>query len=166
MNTSLLNSINHSIIARHFDETIQILGEDFDKDSILLFISDAAPYMIKATKAIKIFYPKIKHMTCLIHGLHRIIKHIRDLHNNVDKLMANIKIVTAIMNIITSVNDTAANPIKEKLSTVIDKNDGFKTLQNISTCRTRYKSKYTICEILAFKFAPITSVGVERSFTM
>ena len=47
-------------------------------------------------------------------------------------LHANIKIVTDIMNIITSVNDAAANPIKEKHSTVIDKNDGFKTLQNIS----------------------------------
>ena len=34
-------------------------------------------------------------------------------------LHANIKIVTYIMNIITSINDTAANPIKEKLSTVI-----------------------------------------------
>ena len=51
-------------------------------------------------------------------------------------LYANIKIVTDIMNIITSVNDTAANPIKEKLSTVIDKNDGFKILPNISSCLT------------------------------
>ena len=69
LNTSLLNSINHSPIARLFDETIQILGEDFNKDFILLFISDAVPYMIKAAKAIKIFYPKIAHLTCLIHEL-------------------------------------------------------------------------------------------------
>ena len=43
---------------------------------------------------------------------------------------------TRIINIITSANDTAANPIKEKLSTVIDKIGGFRTLQNISSCLT------------------------------
>ena len=36
LNTSLLNSINQSSIALLFDKTIQILGDDFDKDFILL----------------------------------------------------------------------------------------------------------------------------------
>ena len=38
LNTSLLNSINHFSIARLFDETIQVLGEDFNKQ-IILFIN-------------------------------------------------------------------------------------------------------------------------------
>jgi hypothetical protein len=45
------------------------LGEEFEKDNILLFLSDAAPYIIKAAKAIQTLYPKITHVA---HGLHRV----------------------------------------------------------------------------------------------
>jgi len=51
---------------------IKILGESFDKDSILLFISDIAPYMVKAIQTIQTFYPKITHLTYLVNGLHRV----------------------------------------------------------------------------------------------
>ena len=62
MNTAILVSANHYSIARFFDDSIKLMGEDFNKDMILLFIS---PYMTKATQAIKIFYPKITHyMSC------------------------------------------------------------------------------------------------------
>lgn len=91
LNTALLDKANHASIARLFDDSIKILGEGFDKDSILLFISDAAPYMVKAAQAIQIFYPKITHLTCLAHGLHRVCEQIRTQHANVDRLVANIK---------------------------------------------------------------------------
>lgn len=52
LNTAVLHKANHSTIARLFNDSIKILGESFDKDLILLFISDAAPYMVKAAQAI------------------------------------------------------------------------------------------------------------------
>ena len=91
LNIAVLDSANHFTIARLFDESIKILGEDFNKDLILLFITDAAPYMIKAARAIHVFYPKITHLTCVIHGLHRVCEQIRGLYPNVDRLIANIK---------------------------------------------------------------------------
>lgn len=51
LNTTVLNKTNHSTIARVFDDSIKILDENFNKDLVLLFVTDAAPYMMKAEKA-------------------------------------------------------------------------------------------------------------------
>ena len=63
----------------------------FITDLLQMFITDAAPYMIKAPSAIHVFDPKITHLTCVIHGLHRVCEQIRGLYPNFDKLIANIK---------------------------------------------------------------------------
>jgi len=280
LNTAQLDKVNHTTIARLFDDSVRMLGEDFNKDLILLFISDAAPYMMKAAHAIQTFYPKITHLTCLVHGLHRVCEQIRGLHAEVDRLVANvkkvflkapsrveifkdlepglplppqpittrwgtwleavnyyanyyerivkvfdaldaedaasikisqdilrdstvkadlifiasnygfleatitkletsglplaaqIKIVTDAMDAINAVHGNTGDIIKKKLASVIDKNLGFPIMKNISASLTgvsvqnEVTEKYTIGEMLAFKFAPITSVDVERSFSM
>lgn len=91
LNTAVLDKANHCTIARLFEESIKSLGENFDKDSILLFITDAAPYMMKAAKAIQTFYPKIIHLTCLTHSLHRVCEQIRGLYTNVIVLSLTLK---------------------------------------------------------------------------
>ena len=58
---------------------------------ILLFISDAAPYMTKSAQAMKIFYPKITHIACLVHGIHRVCEKIRSMYPNVDRVISNIE---------------------------------------------------------------------------
>jgi hypothetical protein len=58
---------------------------------VLLFISDAAPYMIKAAKARQLLYPKMIHVTCLVHALHRVAEEVRGSSPEVDKLIANRK---------------------------------------------------------------------------
>lgn len=279
LKSALLDKANHTTIARLFDDSISILGESFNKDSILLFITDAAPYMVKAARAIQTFYPKITHITCLAHGLHRVCEQVRCQYPNVDRLIANIKkiflksparvqifknlepdlalppqpIITRwgtwlkaaryyatnyekILNIITALDHEEAasikisqdllrnrdlraelifiasnysfleesitkletsglslsdqikivtdavraveeisgeigNIIKEKLGKVIEKNAGFTALKTISAALTgetiqNATMNYTISETMAFKFAPITSVDVERSFSM
>ena len=35
----------------------------------LLFVSDAAPYIVKAGARLKVLYPKLVHLACLAHGL-------------------------------------------------------------------------------------------------
>ena len=84
LNTAELDKTHHNTIARLFDESIKILGEGVEKDSILLFISNAAVYMVKATRTIKIFYPKITRLTCLAHDLHRVYEQIRSIYSNIN----------------------------------------------------------------------------------
>jgi hypothetical protein len=280
LNCAVLEKTNHNTIARFFDDSIKILGEGFEKDNILLFLSDAAPYMVKAAKAIQTFYPKITHVTCLAHGLHRVCEQIRSLYPNVDRLIANIKkvflkapsrvlifksleadlnlppepittrwgtwleavkyystnfekivkifdhlqvedaasiknaytilheesiknelifiksnygfladsikkletsrlplaiqlkIVSDAIISINNINCDSATSVKAKLNSVLNKNVGFATLKIISSSlsegssSTKLNDVYTVKETLAFKFAPITSVDVERSFSM
>lgn len=61
------------------------------KKLTLLLITDAAPYMIKAARAIEVFYPKVTHVTCVAHGLHPVCEQIRELYTNVDRFIANVK---------------------------------------------------------------------------
>jgi hypothetical protein len=58
-------------------------------DKILLMISDAAAYMIKAGTNLKIFYEKLIHCTCVAHGLNRIAETIRLEFPVVNKLISN-----------------------------------------------------------------------------
>ncbi|KAF0747616.1 Uncharacterized protein FWK35_00029922, partial [Aphis craccivora] len=60
-------------------------------ENILLFLSDAAPYMVKAGKTLKIFNPKMEHITCVAHALHRVCEEIRLQFPKVDKLISNMK---------------------------------------------------------------------------
>ena len=60
-------------------------------DNVLLFLSDAAPYLVKAGAGLKVLYPKLIHLTCLAHGLHRVAETIRVKYKDVDLLVSNVK---------------------------------------------------------------------------
>jgi len=62
-------------------------------ERVLLFISDAAPYMVKAGTALNVFYPKLVHVTCLAHAFHRVAETIRSEFSEVDFLISTIKII-------------------------------------------------------------------------
>jgi len=47
--------------------------------------------MCKAGKVLDTFYPRIIHLTCLIHGFHRIAETIRFQFSEVDSSIANVK---------------------------------------------------------------------------
>lgn len=59
------------------------------RKKFLMFLTDAAPYMVKAGKNLKTSY----HVTCVAHGLHRVAEAIRTKYNNVNVLMGSIKVV-------------------------------------------------------------------------
>lgn len=58
---------------------------------MLLAVTDAAPYMLCAMKALKILYPNMIHITCLAHGIHRVADFIRGEFKDVNDLISNIK---------------------------------------------------------------------------
>jgi len=92
LNSEVLDKANYSTISKLFEKSLHLLWpEGIQHDSVLLFLSDAAPYMVKAAGAIKAFYSKILHVTCLAHGLHLTAEEVRKCFPNVDKLISNVK---------------------------------------------------------------------------
>ncbi|KAE9536129.1 hypothetical protein AGLY_007352 [Aphis glycines] len=92
LNCTQLEKCNHKTIAKLFNDSMSLLWPNGVKhENVLLFLTDAAPYMVKSAVAINVFYPKMIHLTCLAHGLHRIGETIRAKFYKVDKLIAEVK---------------------------------------------------------------------------
>jgi hypothetical protein len=75
----VLEKTNYSTITKVFDRSMFLLCLDgIRHDDVMLFISDAAPYMIKAGKSIGVIYSKMVHITCVAHVVHRVAEEIRE----------------------------------------------------------------------------------------
>jgi hypothetical protein len=86
----VLERVNNTSIAAVFDNAMNLLWPDkVEQENVLLFVSDAAPYMIKAAKALQLLYPKMIHVTSLAHALHRVAEEVRRSYPEVDQLIAN-----------------------------------------------------------------------------
>jgi hypothetical protein len=95
---------------------------------------------------------------------------IKKLESSGLSLASQIEIVSDAIDAVNNVKGDTANSIKTKLDSVVNKNVGFEMMKNISMSLSEHSSInhtiYTVKELLAFKYAPITSVNVERSFSM
>lgn len=91
LHVEALEKVNHTTIAKLFDDSIKIIDPDFNRDHVLLFVTDAAPYMVKAAKGLQMLYSKMLHVTCLAHGLHRVAEQIRAKYADVDRLVSQMK---------------------------------------------------------------------------
>jgi hypothetical protein len=47
--------------------------------------------MVKEANSLKMLYPKMVHVTCFAHALHRVAEEIRGSYPDVDKLISNVK---------------------------------------------------------------------------
>ncbi|PSN53697.1 hypothetical protein C0J52_02227, partial [Blattella germanica] len=84
-----ISASNHVTMARLFNESLQLLwltGEKFG--NVLLLLTDSAPYM-KAAEGLSVSFPNMIHVTCIVHGLHRVCEQVRALYLEVDKLISN-----------------------------------------------------------------------------
>ena len=61
---------------------------------VLLLISDAAKYMIKAGKNLNLFYTRMTHITCISHLFHNAAIKIKEAFPKVDKIVATVKAAT------------------------------------------------------------------------
>ena len=87
-NLEILESVNHSTIAGFFNDTLQILWPQNIQYKNVLVSTDAAPYMVKCMKSLQTLYPKMIHVTCKAHALHRVAELVRSEHPLVNKLIA------------------------------------------------------------------------------
>lgn len=83
---------NHTTICKLFEKAMGIIWPgDILYDNVLLFLTDAAPYMVKAGSVLKSLYTKMVHVSCAAHGIHRVAEEIRARFDSVDDLISNVK---------------------------------------------------------------------------
>lgn len=89
-----LEKTNHNTICKVFNKAMTILWPgDIMYNNVLLFLSDAAPYMVKAGSVLKKLFTKMIHTTCSADALHRIAEEVRGQFNTVDELISNMKTI-------------------------------------------------------------------------
>ena len=82
---SELKTINNCTISQYIISTLtDFFVENFKYCNLKLIVSDAASYMVKAGKGLKLIFPDMIHITCLAHGLHRVCEKIRSSFNMVN----------------------------------------------------------------------------------
>lgn len=88
-----LDKTNHLTILRFVNEALMnfFRPEIVPTEKILLLLSDAATYMVKAGQQLKMLYPNLIHVTCLAHGLNRVAEEIRNQFPDVNALIGNVK---------------------------------------------------------------------------
>lgn len=229
LRTEMLDTVNHKVIARLFQKSLDSLGPDFDKDNVLLFLTDAAPYMVAAGNVVCEMYDKLIHVTGIVHGLHRVCEQIRNEFANVNCVISNVKKIFSkapnrirtfkslqpnltlppepvttrwgtwlsaalyyadhfdqVAQVVNEFDDEEAVAIKEAKMNLADplmpaalqvlctnfplccKNKGLQRMLLIEkaiSLKDKFES-YTLEEMKAFEWALLTSVDVERSFSM
>ncbi|XP_003744201.1 uncharacterized protein LOC100902024 [Galendromus occidentalis] len=92
MNCEIVERTNAHTVATVFYKSVEKLWQnEVRHEKVLLFVSDAAPYMIAAGKSLKVFFPNMIHVTCVAHALHRVAEQARKIFPNVDRLIASVK---------------------------------------------------------------------------
>lgn len=56
------------------NSALKILWSNGGKEKLLLLVADAAAYMLKAGRDLKIFYPSVLHVACLVQGINKVAK--------------------------------------------------------------------------------------------
>jgi len=70
------------------DPTSLIWLNNKQHEQVLLFVTDAALYMISDNNALEVLYPKMIHLTCLAHALHQVAETVRCKYPDVNLLIS------------------------------------------------------------------------------
>nr|CAD7413065.1 unnamed protein product [Timema poppensis] len=67
----VLKVANSSTIARVVRDSLRVLWPSENNDEkFMVLLTDSAAYMLKAGASLKVFYPKLIHVTCLAHTVY------------------------------------------------------------------------------------------------
>ena len=89
--STFLEKTDAAAITRLVNRILQNFWPQFNESLLLLMLSDAAAYMIKAGKDLKVFYPSMIHITCFAHALHRVCEQVREMFKEVNDLISAVK---------------------------------------------------------------------------
>ena len=88
-----LERTNATTITQIVNTTFMEINGCEKYEKLRLFMTDAASYMIKAGSDLKSLYPNLLHVTCMAHGVQRVVDLIRENHPYTDELVANMKAI-------------------------------------------------------------------------
>lgn len=92
LNVEHLQKTNLQTVAKALNDLLGILWTDGIKhDRVVLLVTDAAPYMVKAARDLTILYIKMVHVTCIAYGLHRLAENVRERFEKADTLVNKVK---------------------------------------------------------------------------
>jgi len=84
-------------------------------------------------------------------------------------LNEQLSVLEDVQNKLSTVKGKLSGPIQSKYNRVLEKNKELNLVETIGAIingdAKDVSTKYTVAEITSFKFAPLTSVDVERSFS-
>lgn len=86
-----MEKTNHTTVPRFVNSALRILFPDGCEEKVSLLVTDAAPYMVKAGKKLKLCYENMVHVTCLVYGLHRIAEEVQFHFLLINKLISSVK---------------------------------------------------------------------------
>ena len=85
-----LNKTNNKTISQFINDLLKLLWTDVGMERrVLLLLTDAALYMVKAGKSLKLFYSNMVHMTCIAYTCNLISEKVRELFPNINILINN-----------------------------------------------------------------------------
>ena len=80
-------------MARLVNDTLRAMDTYLDVNRVRVLLSDAAPYMLKCGKSLQIFFPRLLHLTCLLHGISLVCEKAMEAFPDVNRLIASVKMV-------------------------------------------------------------------------
>lgn len=87
-----LSKCNYQTVGKLFHDALNILWpNDIKYNKVFLFLTDAAPYMVKTANTLTVLFPNMIHVTCVAHGLHRVCETIRLEYPNIDNMISCVK---------------------------------------------------------------------------
>lgn len=87
-----LEKTNGDTVAYFVNTSLKILyPSGADDEKVLLLYTDAAAYMHRAATLLKVFFPRMTHVTCLAHALHRVAEEVRTNFTEVNQLVSSVK---------------------------------------------------------------------------
>jgi hypothetical protein len=94
LTSKVLEITNNLTIAQFVNNSLKLLWpEGNNDDKVLLILTDAAPYKMKAAQNVKLFYSNLVQVICVAHGIHRIAEKIIDTFSKINDLINNGQIV-------------------------------------------------------------------------
>jgi len=90
--TRFLEKANNVTISQCFLDCLQIIWPNkIQYNKVILVVTDQASYMIKAIKSLKLMFPNLHHITCIVHALHRVCEVIREENIELNIFISNMK---------------------------------------------------------------------------
>ena len=90
---AFLETADSGTMSRLVKDTLRALDPNFDSSRFRIFVSDAAPYMCKAGRDLKVFFPRLVHLTCVLHGISLVAEKALEAFPEVNRLIAACKMV-------------------------------------------------------------------------